>query len=111
MSADRILTTHAGSLPRPDDLVRMMWARHDGADSTSRRSRTRSTEAVRRGRGQQREIGIDFVSDGEMSKTGFSTYVFERLTGFDGRVEIRRRHGRLPRGRQRLFEHAGDGTS
>ena len=84
----RILTTHAGSLPRPDDLAEMIWAGMDGdpVDPGALSSRVDSAvvEAVRK----QREAGIDIVSDGELSKTGFSTYVNERFTGFDGRSEF-----------------------
>ena len=88
MSADRILTTHAGSLPRPDDLADMIWAQMDGevVDEVALEARVDSavTEIVTK----QREAGIDIVSDGEMSKTGFSTYVNERFSGFDGRSEF-----------------------
>jgi 5-methyltetrahydropteroyltriglutamate--homocysteine methyltransferase len=87
-SEDRIQTTHAGSLPRPDDLVRMMWDKIDeqpvDADALRERVRVAVKEVVDR----QRAAGIDIVSDGEMSKIGFSNYVFDRLTGFGGRVGI-----------------------
>jgi 5-methyltetrahydropteroyltriglutamate--homocysteine methyltransferase len=83
-STDRILTTHAGSLPRPDDLVQLMYAKLDGQPvdeaALARRVREAVADAVRR----QREVGIDLVSDGEMSKPGFSNYVCQRLTGFGG---------------------------
>ena len=84
MSTDRIRTTHTGSLPRPEDLVRMLYARERGerVDEAAFAARVRSAvaELVKR----QVEHGIDVVNDGEAGKVGYSTYVMERLTGFDG---------------------------
>jgi 5-methyltetrahydropteroyltriglutamate--homocysteine methyltransferase len=83
-SSDRILTTHTGSLPRPDDLVSMLEA-HDqrevqrGPDFEARVSAA-VAEIVRK----QVAAGVSVVNDGEMSKVGYSTYVTERLTGFEG---------------------------
>jgi 5-methyltetrahydropteroyltriglutamate--homocysteine methyltransferase len=87
-STERILTTHAGSLPRPDDLAQMMWARIEGeaVDETALAERVRS--AVAGVVARQREVGIDVVSDGELSKPGFSTHVNERYSGFEGRSEF-----------------------
>jgi 5-methyltetrahydropteroyltriglutamate--homocysteine methyltransferase len=87
-STERILTTHAGSLPRPDDLVRMMWDKIDGKPIAADALRDRVRAAVGEVVEKQRAAGIDIVSDGEMSKIGFSNYVFDRLTGFGGRVGI-----------------------
>src|SRR5215471_717707 len=82
-SAERILTTHAGSLPRPGDLLAMMRSRGRGetVDEAAYKARVRSAVAdiVRK----QVELGIDIVSDGEMSKQSFLTYVSERLGGFE----------------------------
>lgn len=82
-SGGRILTTHVGSLPRPDDLVALLQARENGrphdADALARRSR----EAVRDCVARQVECGIDVVNDGEQSKPSFVTYVNERLGGFE----------------------------
>jgi 5-methyltetrahydropteroyltriglutamate--homocysteine methyltransferase len=82
-STDRILTTHAGSLPRPADLLAMMRERSSGGavDETAYRTRVRSAvgEIVRK----QAELGVDIVSDGEMSKPSFLTYVNDRLAGFE----------------------------
>jgi 5-methyltetrahydropteroyltriglutamate--homocysteine methyltransferase len=85
---NRILTTHAGSLPRPPDLLQMMYDRVAGkpVDETALEGRMRS--AVQEIVSKQREIGIDLVSDGEMSKPGFSTYINERLTGFAGQGQF-----------------------
>ena len=81
-SIDRILTTHTGSLPRPDDLAQLMFAKEDNlsAPGIDERVRTAVGEVVRR----QVEIGIDVVNDGEMSKPSYATYVKDRLTGFGG---------------------------
>jgi Cobalamin-independent synthase, Catalytic domain len=74
-STDRILTTHAGSLPRPPDLRDMVLAKANGEpyDPTELDERLKSAvaEVVRR----QIEIGIDCVNDGELSKTNFTDYV------------------------------------
>lgn len=85
-STDRILTTHTGSLPRPGNLAQIFVNRETGvADpTTDDQLADLVTEAVLTVVGQQAEIGLDIVSDGEMSKIGYSTYVKERLTGFDG---------------------------
>jgi 5-methyltetrahydropteroyltriglutamate--homocysteine methyltransferase len=86
--ADRILTTHAGSLPRPDDLADMIWARTDGQEVDQAALDARIDAAVREIVDKQRAAGVDILSDGELSKTGFSTYVNERFSGFDGRSEF-----------------------
>jgi 5-methyltetrahydropteroyltriglutamate--homocysteine methyltransferase len=86
--ADRILTTHAGSLPRPDDLADMIWARMDGQQVDQGSLRARIDAGVAEVISKQHEAGIDIVSDGELSKTGFSTYVNERFSGFEGRSEF-----------------------
>ncbi|HZO80908.1 MAG TPA: cobalamin-independent methionine synthase II family protein [Candidatus Binataceae bacterium] len=81
-STDRILTTHTGSLPRPDDLTDMLYAREAGElrarAALDTRVRSAVAEVVRR----QAEAGIDVVNDGEMGKIGYSTYVKDRLSGF-----------------------------
>jgi 5-methyltetrahydropteroyltriglutamate--homocysteine methyltransferase len=87
-STDRILTTHAGSLPRPEALVRMMWDRMDGKPVDEGELDTAIGAAVRDVVARQRAAGLDFYSDGEMSKIGFSNYIFERLSGFGGRTGI-----------------------
>src|SRR5262245_38818251 len=91
-STDAILTTHTGSLPRPDDLVDALYAaeeRGEAGDSQDLRERVRTAvaESVR----DQVGVGIDVVNDGEMSKVSYSTYVNSRLTGFEGRVHVPRR--------------------
>lgn len=85
-SSDRILTTHTGSLPRPPRLTEVFVNRETGVADATTDTELQSliTEAVEAVVAQQAEIGLDVVSDGEMSKIGYSTYVKERLTGFDG---------------------------
>ena len=85
LSTDRILTTHVGSLPRPQALVDLLVKKdqdepYDHAAVRSRRSRKAVADIVAR----QVAIGIDVVSDGETSKIGYATYIKERLTGFGG---------------------------
>jgi 5-methyltetrahydropteroyltriglutamate--homocysteine methyltransferase len=79
-STERILTTHAGSLPRPADLVAMLRAQTTG-EPFERRVREAVAEVVR----QQREHGLDIVDDGEVSKPSFVTYATERLGGLTTR--------------------------
>lgn len=83
-STDRFLTTHTGSLPRPDDLVQMMFVKEEGVpvDTAALDARVHSAidETVRR----EIEAGVDIVNDGEMSKPSYATYVKDRLSGFGG---------------------------
>ncbi|HEU0165910.1 MAG TPA: hypothetical protein VFQ54_12765, partial [Thermomicrobiales bacterium] len=82
--ANRILTTHTGSLPRPKDLVTMFRAREKGEPVDPSAMATRIEEAVTEVVAHQRNIGIDVLNDGEASKFAYSTYVKFRLTGFGG---------------------------
>jgi 5-methyltetrahydropteroyltriglutamate--homocysteine methyltransferase len=83
-STERFLTTHTGSLPRPDDLVLSMYAKEEGApvDGAGLAAHVRAAvaEVVRR----QVDAGIDIVNDGEMSKPSYATYIKDRLDGFGG---------------------------
>jgi 5-methyltetrahydropteroyltriglutamate--homocysteine methyltransferase len=87
-STDRILTTHAGSLPRPDEVVDIIWAGIEGEATDQTELDARLERAVGDVVRRQREAGIDVVSDGEMSKPGFSNYINDRFTGFEGRAEF-----------------------
>src|SRR4029077_747857 len=84
-SGDRILTTHAGALPRSAELRRMVLARSEGQphDKAALAARLKSevTQVVRR----QIACGIDSVNDGELGKTNFTNYVRERLSGYEMR--------------------------
>jgi 5-methyltetrahydropteroyltriglutamate--homocysteine methyltransferase len=89
LSTDRILTTHVGSLPRPQSLVDALLAKdHDKVEDMAAYDRTIAAavdEVVRR----QTEVGIDIPSDGEASKVSYSTYMMDRLNGFGGDNERR----------------------
>jgi 5-methyltetrahydropteroyltriglutamate--homocysteine methyltransferase len=85
-SVDRILTTHVGSLPRPDDLFEMMLARMDGKAVDEKAYTERVREAVRESVKQQAAVGLDVVSDGEMGKPSFITYAAQRLAGLEQRA-------------------------
>src|SRR2546421_5490211 len=83
-STERFLTTHTGSLPRPEDLIRMMYAKEEGvpvdAEALARRVAAAVEEVVRK----QADAGVDIVNDGEMSKPSYATYIKDRLNGFGG---------------------------
>ena len=83
-SIDRFLTTHTGSLPRPDDLVRIMYAKEEGQVVDRADLAKHIRDAVAAVVAQQKEAGIDIMSDGEMSKPSYATYVKDRLSGFGG---------------------------
>jgi 5-methyltetrahydropteroyltriglutamate--homocysteine methyltransferase len=82
-STDRILTTHAGSLPRPADVLGMVAARARGDLVDRPASGGQLREAVADIVRTQVRLGVDVVDDGELSKPGFIHYVNERLAGFE----------------------------
>jgi 5-methyltetrahydropteroyltriglutamate--homocysteine methyltransferase len=83
-SADRILTTHVGSLPRSQAVTDVVFARDRGTPLDETLARTTIATAVRDVVRRQVDARIDVVSDGEMSKISYATYIKERLTGFAG---------------------------
>jgi 5-methyltetrahydropteroyltriglutamate--homocysteine methyltransferase len=83
-SRDRFLTTHTGSLPRPEDLIRMMFAKEEGVPVEPHALATRIREAVADIVTRQSTAGVDVVNDGEMSKPSYATYIKDRLNGFGG---------------------------
>jgi 5-methyltetrahydropteroyltriglutamate--homocysteine methyltransferase len=83
-SDTRILTTHTGSLPRPQELADGMLAREEGQPVDNARLDQQVREAIREVVSRQSDVGIDIVNDGEMSKPSYSTYVKDRLSGFEG---------------------------
>jgi 5-methyltetrahydropteroyltriglutamate--homocysteine methyltransferase len=85
---ERIKTTHAGSLPRPDDLIEMIWAHVEGKEVDQAKLDSRLESAVAEVVEKQHEAGVDITSDGELSKPGFSTYVGDRFSGFEGTAEF-----------------------
>lgn len=86
-SIDRILTTHVGSLPRSKAVTDVVFAREAGGDPAKGASVIRdAVDAVVK---RQTEAGVDTVSDGEMSKISYATYIKDRITGFEGDSERR----------------------
>jgi len=83
-STERFLTTHTGSLPRPEALIRVMYAKEEGVpvDRAALAAQVRAAveDVVRK----QADAGVDLVNDGEMSKPSYATYVKDRLSGFGG---------------------------
>lgn len=83
-SADCILTSHTGSLPRPDDLVELLYSNDAGTLDDRAVLDTRVCEAVLEVVQTQLQHGVDVVNDGEVGKVGYATYIKDRLTGFEG---------------------------
>lgn len=83
-STDRILTTHTGSLPRPEDLIQMMFAKEEGVPVDRDALAARISAAVSEIVDRQTDAGVDIVNDGEVSKPSYATYIKDRLSGFDG---------------------------
>ena len=81
LSRDRILTTHVGSLPRPDDLLALLQCEDRGEPVDHDALRKRAAEAVMHTVRQQVEAGVDVVCDGELSKMSYHVYAKHRLTG------------------------------
>jgi 5-methyltetrahydropteroyltriglutamate--homocysteine methyltransferase len=84
LSSHRILTTHVGSLPRPTDLADLLVAKEKGEAYDAGALETVIARAVADAVKRQADTGIDVVSDGEMSKISYATYINERLSGFGG---------------------------
>ena len=82
-STDRILTTHAGSLPRPADILAMVRAKSRGEAVDEQILRSRVREAVAEVVHRQADIGLDVIDDGEFGKPSFVTYVRDRLGGLE----------------------------
>jgi 5-methyltetrahydropteroyltriglutamate--homocysteine methyltransferase len=85
MTENRILTTHVGSLPRPEALLAQMRDKAEGRAYDSAALDRTLRDSVRDIVARQVELGIDLVSDGEFSKPSYATYVSERLSGFGGK--------------------------
>ncbi|MGB2659264.1 MAG: cobalamin-independent methionine synthase II family protein [Pseudolabrys sp.] len=83
-SRDRFLTTHTGSLPRPDDLIRMMYAKEEGVPVDTSALAARVHAAVAEVVRKEADAGVDLINDGEMSKPSYATYIKDRLNGFGG---------------------------
>jgi 5-methyltetrahydropteroyltriglutamate--homocysteine methyltransferase len=110
MDDGRILSTHTGSLPRPDDLVRMMWAVGDGIPVDPVALAARVESAVHEVVERQVSAGVSIVNDGEMSKPSYATYVKDRLDGFGGESPQSYRFQDLddfPRSAERVADNPG----
>jgi 5-methyltetrahydropteroyltriglutamate--homocysteine methyltransferase len=83
-SSERFMTTHTGSLPRPADLVQIMFAKEEGIPVDGAALGRRIASAVGDIVARQEKAGIDIVNDGEMSKPSYATYIKDRLGGFGG---------------------------
>ncbi len=86
-SEGRILTTHTGSLPRPEALIRSMYAKEEGVPVDATRLAAQIKQAVDDTVKRQAAAGVDVLNDGEMSKPSYATYIKDRLTGFEGTSE------------------------
>jgi len=82
-STDRILTTHVGSLPRPQDVVDALFAQDRGEAYDPQKFDATIRRAVADAVNKQANAGIDIASDGEMGKISYATYIRHRLTGFE----------------------------
>jgi len=85
MSPQRLLTTHAGSLPRPKTLVQMLSAQSGGEEVNAAALAKEVEAATAQVLAKQIESGVDIVNDGEVGRESFFTYVQHRMTGFGGR--------------------------
>jgi len=109
-STDRILTTHVGSMPRPQYVVDQLFAQDKGEDYNPDEFDTVMTRAVKEVAEKQVASGVDIISDGEMSKISYATYIRHRLTGFEI-AEVPRATPKdlddFPAFKQRLAEQGG----
>ena len=108
-SSERFLTTHTGSLPRPDDLIRMMYAKEEGVPVDAAALAARIRSAVAEVVAKQAAAGIDLVNDGEMSKPSYATYIKDRLDGFggSGNTFVYQDLAEFPKLQQRVFGDPG----
>ena len=101
-STDRIITSHAGSLPRPDDVRQMVAAQGDQPASPELKARLR--EAVEETVTKQIASGMDVINDGELSKSNFLNYVRSRLGGIQAR-DVKPGEGRSEEHTSELQSH------
>ena len=108
-STDRFLTTHTGSLPRPDDLIRMMYAKEEGVPIDPVALGARVRDAVAEVVKKQADAGVDLINDGELSKPSYATYVKDRLAGFGGtgNTFVYKDLDDFPKLRQKVFGDPG----
>jgi len=108
-STDRFLTTHTGSLPRPDDLIKSMFAKEEGVPVDPSALERRVADAVAEVVRKQAEAGVDVINDGEMSKPSYATYIKDRLAGFggEGNTFVYQDLAAFPRLEKRVFGDPG----
>jgi 5-methyltetrahydropteroyltriglutamate--homocysteine methyltransferase len=94
-STDRILTTHVGSLVKPDDLQAMIGAREAGQPYDAAALDARIADSIRDVVRKQAEVGIDVVNDGEFSKSSWGAYFRGRLTNVEARPGQRSTPGNI----------------
>ena len=82
-SSERILTTHVGSMPRPQTVVDQLFAQDQGEAYDPAEFDRVMQNAVREVAARQVAAGVDIISDGEMSKISYATYIRHRFTGFE----------------------------
>ena len=83
-STQRILTTHVGSLPRPNKVAELIFAKEREEEFDQSDFNETIADAVKNTVARQVDVGVDIVSDGEMSKISYATYIKERISGFEG---------------------------
>src|SRR5271155_5739110 len=86
LSTDRILTTHAGSMPRGEPLGSMLIDQEEGKRIDRRKIDEVAAERVAHIVRKEVEVGIDIANDGEQGRVGFQTYVPHRWSGFGGKT-------------------------
>ncbi len=108
-STERFLTTHTGSLPRPDALIRAMYAKEEGVPVDPPALAAMVRAAVAEVVGKQAKAGVDLINDGEMSKPSYATYIKDRLAGFGGtgNTFVYQDIHEFPRLEQRVFGDPG----
>ena len=84
LSQHRILTTHVGSLPRSEEVFKLVFAKEAGEKIDINHYDQVIADAVQTVVRKQTDVGVDVVSDGEQSKISYATYIKHRLNGFDG---------------------------
>ena len=89
LSTDKILTTHAGSLPRGEPLSSLLIDDEDGKRIDPKKIDEVAGERVAYVMEKEAQAGIDIANDGEQGRVGFQTYVPQRMAGFGGVSSIR----------------------
>lgn len=107
-ASNRILTTHAGSLPRPQSLIALHTAKYSGTAVEANAFEEAIEAATRAVIARQIETGLDIINNGEMGRESFFTYLQHRMTGFGGSgtrpimADLTRYPGSLERRRQAM---------